>query len=208
VLVVGLPLLALALVIAVAVWLGTNVLSVASSVDQVSGSTPSDTATPSAAAPSSSAAAPAAATLPITGASVFDPYGDGEPENSRQVPRSHDGDPASAWSTLNYRGSAHFGNLKPGVGVVYDLGSAHDLTGVTVETEQPGATVEIRTSTTQGTRLDAFSPAGTATLDARTEVSFAKPVNARYVLVWVTGLVPSPKGFSADLAEVSVRSGR
>jgi hypothetical protein len=31
-------------------------------------------------------------------------------------------------------------------------------------------------------------------------------VKARYVLVWVTGLVPSAGGFSADIAEVTVQA--
>ena len=54
---------------------------------------------------------------------MFDPFGDGEPENDDDVPLSFDGDPATAWSTLSYRGSPAFGNLKPGVGVLYDLGA-------------------------------------------------------------------------------------
>jgi hypothetical protein len=206
--VVGLPLLALALIIGLAVWFGTNVLSVAGSVDSVGGSTPSASATTPSAAPSSSASASAAQGAPVavTGAEVFDPYGDGAPENARRVKASYDGDPGTSWATLEYRGSAHFGNLKPGVGVVYDLGGSHQLTGVTIATDQPGATVEVRTAQDQGSKLDDYAPAGTATLDATTKVSFAKPAQGRYVLVWITGLVPSPKGFSADLAEFSAQA--
>ena len=37
-------------------------------------------------------------------------------------------------------------------------------------------------------------------------MTFGKPVTSRYVLVWVTGLVPSDGGFSADLAEVAVHA--
>jgi putative peptidoglycan lipid II flippase len=54
---------------------------------------------------------------------VFDPGGDGAPENNDEVPLSFDGDPVTAWPTLTYQGSPAFGNLKDGVGVVYDLGT-------------------------------------------------------------------------------------
>ena len=49
---------------------------------------------------------------------MFDPFGDGEPENDDEVPLAYDGDPSTAWTTLDYRGSADFGNLKHGVGVL------------------------------------------------------------------------------------------
>ena len=53
---------------------------------------------------------------------MFDPEGDGEPENDSDVPLAFDGDPSTAWSTLEYRGSPDFGNLKDGVGLLLDLG--------------------------------------------------------------------------------------
>jgi hypothetical protein len=199
----GLPILALAVVIGLAVWLGSSVLSVANDVTDVRGSTPS------APAPSSSAAATARPTVgkdvPIVGATVFDPKGDGEPENTREVGLSHDGDPATVWSTLQYRGSPAFGNLKPGVGILYDLGNAQPLAGVTVTTTRAGSSVEVRTGSTADGTLDDYPVAGTATLDGTTKVQFGKAVTGRYVLVWITKLVPSEGGFSADLAEVTVQ---
>jgi hypothetical protein len=213
--VVGLPLLALALVVAFALWFGTNVLSVAGNVEQVHGSSPSATGTSAAAsggpagtAPSSAPApapAPVAgAPVPITAAAVFDPYGDGESENAKAAPKSFDGNPATAWTTLNYRGSADFGHLKPGVGIVYDLGSAKPLAGVTVTTTLPGSTVEVRTGSTPGTTLDAFPVAASARLTGTDKLAFTAPVTARYVLVWVTGLVSGSDGYSANLAEVTI----
>jgi putative peptidoglycan lipid II flippase len=204
--VVGLPLLALALVIAFALWFGNHVLSVAGSVDTVKGSTPP--AVTSAAASAGSAANSrtpvAGAPARIADATVFDPFGDGEPENDTKVPQSFDGDPATAWSTLAYRGSADFGNLKPGVGVIYDLGSPQSLAGVTITTTLPGAAVEVRTGGTPNGDLKAFPVAATGTLTGTDDLTFDSPVTARYVLVWVTGLVKTDGGFTADLAEVTV----
>lgn len=200
----GVPVLALALVIGVAVWLGTSVLSVASSVGEVKGSTPSATA-PSTSSSPSAPAPTAGADVPIVGATVYDPEGDGDPDNARQVDLSHDGDPGTTWNTYDYRGSPAFGNLKGGVGIVYDLGSQQPLAGVTVTTTEAGAGVEIRTGNAPDGSLDSFATDATATLDGTSKVRFPKAVTARYVLVWITKLVPADGGFSANLAEVTVQ---
>ena len=52
----------------------------------------------------------------------------------------------------------------------------------------------------------ASPPAADGTIEGTTDLTFDKPVTARYVLVWITGLVPSGDGFSADLAEVTVHA--
>ncbi|KGH48454.1 hypothetical protein IN07_01995 [Modestobacter caceresii] len=207
--VIGLPVLALALVVAIGWWFGTNVLSVAGSVEGgPSGSTPESSTTAAAAPAPGEEPAPAppaaGAPVPLTGAAVFDPFGDGEPENDAEVPLSFDGDPGTAWSTLNYRGSADFGNLKPGVGVLYDLGSEQTVSSVALQTTRPGSTVEVRTGGSPEAGLEAFDVAASAELTGEDVLEFAEPATTRYVLVWVTSLVPVDEGFSADLAEVGV----
>ena len=202
--VIGLPLLALLVVIALAWWVGSTLLDVTDSVDQVQGSTPSVSAPAGSSQAPASAAAGAA--IPIVTASVFDPLGDGEPENDTKVPLAYDGDPSTAWSTVEYRGSPKFGNLKDGVGLLLDLGASKSLSGVTIASIAPGATVEIRTADKPAETLDGFRPAADAALDKSTDLTFDKPVTARFVLVWVTGLVPSDNGFSADIAEVAVHA--
>jgi putative peptidoglycan lipid II flippase len=203
--VAGFLVMALALVIAFALWFGNNVLSVAGNVEQVDGSTPpSGSSTGTSAGPGSSSAPAAGAPATITGATVFDPFGDGEPENDDEVPLTFDGDPATTWSTLSYRGSADFGNLKPGVGILYDLGSEQSLAGVTITTTLPGATVEVRTGGTPDGELDSFTLATTGQLSGTDDWTFDSAVSTRYVLVWVTGLVGVDDGFAADLAEVGM----
>ncbi|SNS58389.1 hypothetical protein SAMN06893096_105181 [Geodermatophilus pulveris] len=197
-LLVGLPLLALAVVVALAAWLGSSVLSV---TDDVAGEPAAVPSAPSSGAPAPQETAPPAAAT-IVGGSVYNPQGDGDPENPDEVPLSFDGDPSTAWSTVTYRGSPAFGNLKDGVGVLYDLGAGQPLAGVAVS-GSAGATVEVRVGDRPDGGLDAYRVVAAGTLGEATDLSFDEPVTTRYVLVWVTGLAPSEGGFSAEVAEVS-----
>jgi eukaryotic-like serine/threonine-protein kinase len=200
--VVGLPLLALALVIALAWWIGSALLSVSADVD-------GQGSTPTASAPAEDTPAdqtPVGEAIPVAGATVFDPFGDGEPENDQDTPLTIDDDPATAWSTLTYRGSPAFGNLKPGVGLLLDLGDAQSVAAVTVTSTTPGATVEIRTADAPADDLDGFTAVTDGTVENETELAFDEPVTAQYVLVWITGLVDGPDGFKAEIAEVTVQA--
>jgi hypothetical protein len=122
------------------------------------------------------------------------------------VPLAYDDDPATSWSTLEYRGSPAFGNLKDGVGLLLDLGESKKLSGVTLSSTVPGATVEIRTAERPADKLDGFTVAAHGTIGDGTDLAFAKPVTARFVLVWITGLAPSQNGFSADISDVKVQA--
>jgi hypothetical protein len=202
-LVVGLPLVALAVVVLLAWWVGTNLLSVADDVDRAPVPSPSA----SSSAPAEDGAAPSAdpgAPLTVASGRVFDPFGDGEPENDDDVPLALDGDPATAWSTLSYRGSPGFGNLKPGVGLVLDLGSAQPVGGVTVTTTTPGITVEVRTGEGPDGDLEAFPVAATGTVDGTAEMGLEEPVTTQFVLLWLTGLAPAEDGFAGSVAEIAV----
>ncbi len=198
---VGMPILALVVVIGLAWWLGSSVLSVTSSVDNVHGSTP-PAVTSSAAKPSTAAQGQP---VSITTASVFDPFGDGQSENDNKVGLSYDGNPGTVWDTLQYKRAA-FGNLKPGVGVLYDLGSPKQLSGATITTTIPGATMEVRVGDQPQGKLDAFQVVGSETVDASTDIRFTKSVTTRYVLVWITNLAQTDKGYQADIAELTLHA--
>jgi hypothetical protein len=204
--VVGIAVLALGVVIGLAFWFGNSVLSVAGNYDDLEGSTPSGSVSGSASAsPSASEEAPATGgPVEVQQGTVFDPGGDGAPENNDQVPQSHDGDPATVWKTLTYQGSPAFGNLKDGVGVVYDLGSEQELAGATVTTTLPGSTVEIRAASGPEGALEDWPLLAEGKLEESTDFSFEEPATTRYVLVWVTALVEGDGGFEANLAEVEL----
>ncbi len=61
--------------------------------------------------------------LKLAGVKDFDPFGDPPEENPDQAGNAIDGKQATAWTTLTYRGRPTLGGLKPGVGLVVDLGS-------------------------------------------------------------------------------------
>jgi hypothetical protein len=64
------------------------------------------------------------------------------------VPNAVDGDAATVWRTERYR-SAAFGGLKPGVGLLVDLGAPTPVSSVELTT-LPGTTVELRAATARG----------------------------------------------------------
>jgi hypothetical protein len=198
---IGMPILALAVIIGLAWWLGSNVLSVAGSVDDVRSTSPAASASASSSGPQ------AGQPVAIQSAAVYDPFGDGQPENDNEVPQSFDGNPTTAWNTLQYRAAA-LGNLKPGVGVLYDLGSPQALASATITTSLPGATMEIRVGDQSRGSLDSYQVAGSATVTGTTDIRFAKPVTGRYVLVWITKLPAVPAGFQANVAELVLHSAR
>ena len=70
----------------------------------------------------------------------------------------------------------------------------------------PGANVQIRVGERAGTELDAFAPAADGTIEGTTRFTFDEPATAGFVLVWITGLVPSDEGFAADIAEIEVQA--
>lgn len=168
------------------------------------------------AAPSSSASAsPTAggggggggAPIQIAGATLFDPPpGDGA-ENPDRIDLSYDGQPGTTWPTLQYNGTATFGNLKPGVGIVYDLGAETTVSKVDVVTTLPGATVEIRTGGGATGTLDQFAAvAGPVELQTNTAIDLPQGTTTRYVLIWITKLVPQQGYFQAALSEVTFAS--
>ncbi|MDQ1661843.1 MAG: eukaryotic-like serine/threonine-protein kinase [Blastococcus sp.] len=202
--VAGFWLFALAVVAVIAWYVGSSLMSVAGSVGGNHGSTPPVVSSSG----NSSASAPPAAGAPlkIVSASVFDPQGDGSPDHPGQVPLSYDGNPSTAWRTVDYRGSAQFGNLKKGEGILFDLGTEQKIASVTVTSIQSGATVEARTGSDPHGSLDSFTTDATGTVKGATDLHFTKTVSSRYVLVWITGLVPTNGTFSADLAEVAIHA--
>lgn len=159
--------------------------------------TPGTSPKSSASAP---APAPAAALLPISAVSAFDPPpGDGT-ENDNQVPLSHDGDTSTAWQTSTYT-TARLGNLKPGVGLLVDLGSPQRV-GTVDLTVTPGTDLEIRAADSAGSAISDFPVVGTAA-DTSATVSVPAHRTARYWVVWLTRLPAEGGGYRGSVAEIA-----
>ncbi|MBW3663231.1 MAG: serine/threonine protein kinase [Actinobacteria bacterium] len=154
-------------------------------------------------------------TLPIEATSDFDPFGTPDRrESPDEVPLAHDGDPATAWTTEPYQRAPQFGNLKPGAGLWFDLGTTRDVAEVRVAVTTPGITVQVHAvdqlRDIDAAGLDAFAAWGEpviAPVVLQETGSFTVPdevPGARYWLLWITELAPRDDGrFEAGIAEVS-----
>jgi hypothetical protein len=159
--------------------------------------------------------APAATgALKIARVTDFDPKADGGggAENPKQAKLAIDGDPATQWRTERYRKLPTMGGIKPGVGLLLDLGTVRQVTEVEVQLN--GSTTDVELRTPKAT-ADA---APTKSIDQWTKVSGAKDAAAtltltlpqatdtRYVLVYLTSLAPMGDGyFRSGIAEITVR---
>jgi eukaryotic-like serine/threonine-protein kinase len=149
---------------------------------------------------------------------IVDPPG-GDRSNSDQAKNVVDGDADTAWTTHHFN-SSKFGNVKPGMGVLINLGSPRNLTDVRVETSSPGVGMEIRTGTSAFTDSSAGDQKVVQTFkklpgdddsdktDGTTTVfsDFDSNTKYQYVLVWVTELPRADDGdrYQLSMDEVSV----
>ncbi|WP_203812800.1 protein kinase family protein [Paractinoplanes tereljensis] len=125
-----------------------------------------------------------------------------------------DGNPDTAWETHRFN-TAKFGNLKPGMGVLINLGSERNLADVRVETSSPGVGMEIRSgtsdpgdsSTGDGKVATTFKKLGEADAESKGDGTnrifnvFDANTKYQYVLVWITEL---PRADDGDRYQVSV----
>lgn len=133
--------------------------------------------------------------IPISGTTSFDPSpGDGA-EHDADLPDAIDGNPDTAWQTEGYS-TADLGGAKPGVGIVFDLGNPRMVGSMVLQTDSPGYAF----SMFAGESATSFDPAaGSPLTSTEGETSFTaedglelalEPVRARYVMIWITELVP------------------
>ncbi|MDF0371216.1 MULTISPECIES: serine/threonine protein kinase [Streptomyces] len=144
--------------------------------------------------------------ITVVGAQDYDPLGDGseKPGSTKNV---YDGDTSSFWTTDGYY-SADFGRLKEGVGVVLDLGKVQQVGNVDVSFLGGNTSVELRT--TEDSSLPQLPGGFTkAAGGSGTKVSLKpdKPVQARYLLVWLTELPLGDDGnYRGKISDIKVTS--
>lgn len=142
----------------------------------------------------------------VVAAQSFDPNGDGT-ERQDLAKLAFDGNPATAWTTENYRDQPDLTTFKSGVGLDVDFASAVRLAGVKVTLTRPGITAAIYVSneTDSPTGLDSWTPATSQkVLTAQTTtITFRKVRRSRHLLIWITKLAPDPKGgYIASVGEL------
>jgi serine/threonine protein kinase len=141
----------------------------------------------------------------IVAATDHDPLGDDQ-ENPSTVSSALDDSADTSWSTEGYS-NADLGGLKDGVGLVLDLGAPRDIAGIDLQTPLPGWRFELYGGDDAGAIEDPLSSRdGATSFVSETETALElEAARHRYVLVWVTELVPAPDGrFRAQIAEVDL----
>ncbi|HJR45221.1 MAG TPA: protein kinase [Actinomycetota bacterium] len=152
---------------------------------------------------SNQGAAAAGAALDVASVADFDPHG-GDGEHPEDAPAAADGNESTAWSTQTYSASLELQG-KPGVGLLFDLGDAATVEGVTI-TGSPGMSIEVRAGDESGGDETAFEEVASEDGTAESfDLSF-DATEARYWLVWITNLSESGTG-TASIAEVEFHGG-
>jgi eukaryotic-like serine/threonine-protein kinase len=153
---------------------------------------------------SSQAAAPTPKKIPLTAdmVRIVDPP-NGTRADTGEAAYTVDNDSESAWETQGFN-DPFFGHLKPGMGVLINLGTPKHVADVRVETNAPGAAIDIRTgpndpgnnSTGDQKVYDTFKKVNDGDTEKgdgtrRVFDGFNEDTTYQYLLVWVSEL---PKG--------------
>ncbi|MEU3184932.1 protein kinase family protein [Streptomyces sp. NPDC006923] len=145
----------------------------------------------------------------IVNAQDFDPFGQDRSEKPAGIKNSYDHDRGTFWNTDGYY-SSDFGRLKPGVGIILDLGRAQQVGRVDVSFLGGTTAVELRAApadtSSQPTELNGFKKVAEGSGED-VVLKPGKPVQARYVLVWLTDLPKvGEKNFRGKVSEISITS--
>jgi serine/threonine protein kinase len=154
---------------------------------------------------------PTGTPIKLVGAKDFDPLADPPEENPESAPNAIDGDPATSWVTSTYRGDPELGGLKPGVGLIVDLGSEKQPRSVTVRFKGAPTSFEVYAAPAGVDQypdsLDQLDKVATsADAPERATVKLDPTPKTRYVLVWLTRLPAVSGGFRGEIVDISVRS--
>ncbi|MET9526693.1 protein kinase family protein [Streptomyces coeruleorubidus] len=146
--------------------------------------------------------------ITVSGAHDFDPFGD-QTEKPSDIGKVYDNSTATYWQTDFYL-SADFGRLKPGVGIILDLGKTQQVGKVTV-TFVGETSVELRSASadagSEPTSFDAYTKVAEGTGTA-VELKPGKSLKSRYLLVWLTDLPIQPDDgkWRGRVADIKVTS--
>lgn len=130
-----------------------------------------------------------------------------------------DGSDTTGWSTDDYK-QANFGGIKPGMGILINLGQPTKIEAVKVVVNQTGSSVELRQGasdpgdglsgaqarTADGTLVKGFTPIGQpfTDYDGTTMVFSLDDTTVQYLMVWITKLPPKGSQFALTVNEITV----
>ena len=167
--------------------------------------------TPSGATENPTQAAATGAPIAIAGVRDFDPDGDPPEENPDTVRNAIDGDAGTSWQTMTYRGNPALGGLKPGVGLMLDLGSDQKPSTVTVRFKGAPTSFEVYAASAGVTEppdsVDQLDKVGAQnSAPERATLKLDPTPSTRYLLVWLTKLPKADGGYRGEITDITVRS--
>ncbi|WP_369260609.1 protein kinase family protein [Streptomyces sp. R35] len=127
----------------------------------------------------------------------------GEAQAAEDVGKTYDGDSSTYWRTKKYNAGPTLAPYKPGVGIVYDLGSAQEISAASIGLRYPGDHTTIHLYATDSlspsTSVDGMKEIGSVTTSGTTaKVKGKKSVKTQYVLLWITDVPKAPAdGYSS-----------
>jgi tRNA A-37 threonylcarbamoyl transferase component Bud32 len=133
----------------------------------------------------------------LSAVASYDPQGNDRAENDDKLSLATDGNPSTYWETDHYA-NQDFGNLKDGLGIVFDAGSAVRLGKLRVRTDTPGFEAIVKAGASTAGPFDAVSSNRTVGSDTTFQLNVSSP--ERYYMLWLTRLPPGDK---AHVNEVS-----
>ncbi|MFG3099876.1 protein kinase family protein [Streptomyces sp. NPDC048182] len=135
---------------------------------------------------------PVSKPLTIEGAQEY--VAKGSAQAPGDVAKTYDGDGSTYWRTKSFLDGPEMApSVKPGVGIVYDLGSTRTVSSASIGLRYAGdhttVTLYAADSLSPTGSVDSMQRLGTTTTGANSAtVKVDKPAKARYVLVWFTAL--------------------
>jgi serine/threonine protein kinase len=151
-----------------------------------------------------------AAALPIAGVQSYDPFASPRTENDNDAPKAVDGNPETQWRTSHYKRSPNFGGLKPGVGIVLDVGTPKRARQLDLQLLYGGSNLEVYGSDSVPSSFDGWAAHRLASQsDAQKDstIGLSGDQSFQYYLIWFTRLPPAPDGdFQEGVAEATLRS--
>lgn len=146
---------------------------------------------------------------------VVDPP-DGNRAELGQVELVVDGDLSTGWRSDRYN-NPNFGNIKPGMGILINLGEPRHVSVVQVELATGGATADLRVGDSDPGSSRAgddeiyqtYQPVGEPVSSGTTIVfsAFEPDQTYQYLMVWFSELAPDPENegrFGVDVQQITV----
>lgn len=131
---------------------------------------------------------------PVTIKAAQEYVAKGSPQAAADVGKTYDGNSSTFWRSKSFVDGPNMNPaFKPGVGIVYDLGTQQTVTAASIGLRYSGdhTTIGLYATDSAGssTPVDSMTRIGTVTTTGTTaKITVTKKVKTRYVLLWITAM--------------------